>query len=309
MKKFLLGFFALIMSFGLCFAVACEGEEPSNSSPNSSPSSSSSSPVNEGKTGTLAQRLDDAVGETTLSISGTVEVSTSSNAAARLGTTASEKIVVDGGTNGATIKAIGSGDYAIRAYAGLLVFKNVTFVDNSMVNSTPNGWLNYGYLEFKSKLRFENCTFDCSVYLCEDSEAVFENCSFKSKNESLYGVWAAGKEATIKGCTFTGYRGLKTHEQGLFADVKTVVVDGCTFDNLESKPGLAIGTLNADTAVIIKNSTFINCWYWDKAGSEEGIDGFYEADTLTSTFDFQSINNTVDDVPTDYLEPEYKTEG
>ena len=66
-----------------------------------------------------------------------------------------------------------------------------------------------------------------------------------------------------------------------------MVVDDCTFDNLSKKPGIALGTLNADTKVIIKNSTFDHCQPGD-----QGL-YMYETDTNVSTFTFEAIDNEI----------------
>ncbi len=307
MKKFLLGLLTLMMTFGLCFAVACAGntDEGGSSSPTSS-GPNSSTPNKEEETGTLAERLIDAVGETELQITGMVEVKTTTLTQSRLDTSQSTKITVDGGENGATVRATGSGAYAIRPYAGWLVFKNVTFRDSSLANQQANGWFEVQYLEFSHKVRFENCTFDCSIWLANDIEAEFVNCTFDSKADGLYSVWAADGDITMKDCTFTGYRGLKIHEYN-GTDIKTLVVDECKFQGLLTKVGIAIGTINVDpmqTEIIVKNSTFEDCQDWDSVGSLEGIDGFYEADTYTSEFTFLSQNNKIDGISADEIDPE-----
>ena len=308
MKKFLLGVLTFLMAFGLCFAVACEGDNGDSlqSSPTeSSPQSSSPAPA---KTGTLANRLLDAEGETELKITGTVDVNTSSLKESRMGTASSTKIIVDGGEDGAIIKATGAGSFAIRPYAGEIVFKNITFKDYSAANGEPNGWFGtVTYLEMSKKLRFENCNFECSIWLCDGADAEFENCTFESLSSGLYSVWAADGNISLKNCEFIGYRGLKIHEQ--VSDVKSVLIDGCTFDRLQTKVGIAIGTINVDpmqTQITVKNSTFTRCQDWDNEGSLEGINGFYEADTYTSDFAFLSQNNLIDDVPSDNIDPEYK---
>ena len=66
-----------------------------------------------------------------------------------------------------------------------------------------------------------------------------------------------------------------------------------TFYNISKKPGVAIGTVNADTTVIIKNSDFINC----QPGDQNLY--IYETDTAVDTFNFDcSLNNEVINVAT-----------
>ena len=53
------------------------------------------------------------------------------------------------------------------------------------------------------------------------------------------------------------------------------------------KPGIALGDLNAETSVTIKNSTFDGC----QAGDQKLY--MYETDTDVTTFTFVTENNTV----------------
>ena len=85
-------------------------------------------------------------------------------------------------------------------------------------------------------------------------------------------------------CTFSGARGLKTHE-AYGSEVGTITVDACIFDSLTKKPGMVIGDVNADTTIIIKNSDFISC----QAGDQGKY--IYESDTDVATFKFDCSQN------------------
>jgi len=166
----------------------------------------------------------------------------------------------------------------------VLVMKNLTVKDSS-VSYAEDSW-EYGYLEFGGKLRFENVVFDDPIMISGDAE--FINCTFTGKTTEAdqYGVWVDGGSASFEGCTFKGTRGLKTHE-AYGSEVKSVTVNDCEFVNLTQKPGVAIGTLNADTTVSITNSQFINC----QAG-DQGL-YIYETDTNVTTFNFTQSKNKV----------------
>ena len=79
-------------------------------------------------------------------------------------------------------------------------------------------------------------------------EATFNKCSFNSHKDSEYGVWVDNGKAYFNECTVTGPRGIKTHE-AYGSEVVEIIVDKCAFNNISKKPGMAIGTMNAETAI------------------------------------------------------------
>lgn len=163
-----------------------------------------------------------------------------------------------------------------------ITFKNITIVDESV--SYAEGSWEFGYLEFAGKVVFENCVFVNAVMVSGDTE--FINCEFNSNNSNEYDVWVEGGNASFTKCLFEGYRGLKMHE-AYGGEINSVTVDNCTFNELSKKPGVAIGTLNAATTVVIKNSSFINCM----PGDQQLF--IYETDTDVTTFNFTNENNKV----------------
>ena len=189
-----------------------------------------------------------------------------------------------------TITFIGKGVGPVRAAnGGKIIFRNVKIVDES-VSYNEGAW-ELGYLEMAGNLEFENCTFVNAVMVCGGSgnndtpgDATFKNCYFNSNDANQYAAWVSGLKATFVGCTFEGARGLKAHEQ-YGPDVESLVVDNCDF-TLTKKPGLAIGDVNAETAITIKNSTFST-----QAG-DQGL-YIYETDTDVATFDLVLENNTI----------------
>ena len=185
---------------------------------------------------------------------------------------------------------LGANDVASITFAGYgsanpivnATFKDITIKDITK-GDNESSW-EHGYLEFKN-LTAVNVTFANSIMM-EGDFATFKNCSFKSNKDGEYAVWVANGDATFEGCTFTGPRGVKVHE-AYGSEVGTVVIDNNTFAGLTKKPGVAIGTVNADTTVAIKDSKFVGC----QAG-DQGL-YIYETDTGVTKFNFVEENNNV----------------
>lgn len=207
-----------------------------------------------------------------------------------LGNEYTKEIVFEGTINTSNIVAIGYGVGAIQASGdGKLIFKNLTINDQTKFSSDYH----QGYLEFGGDLYFENCIFTDSIYLKDDAKAEFVNCQFNAPKPNRYAVWLADGEGIFQNCTFTGYRGFKTHEESGM-DVTSIYFESCTFENISEKPGIAIGTMSVNTSeliISIKDCTFFNCRQYDAVGSLEGTDGFYESDTPTNIFIF-TVENT-----------------
>ena len=192
-------------------------------------------------------------------------------------------ITLQGVDENATFTAIGAGVGAVGIDNGTVVFKNLKIVDES-VSYAENSW-EYGYLEFRGNTVFENCEV-VNAIMMEGTSAKFVNCSFNSYDNNQYAVWVSDGVATFENCTFNGARGLKVHE-AYGSEVVSVSVNNSKFVELSKKPGLALGNLNADTAVSITNCQFIGT----QAGEQDNYK--YETDTATTTFDFVDENNTV----------------
>ena len=205
-----------------------------------------------------------------------------------------ETLTING--NGYKFIATGTGVGAIRlANDGKLILNDLTVVDQSEYHA-ENGevaW-EFTYLEFAGETEFNNCVIDNTISL-DGTKAVFNNCTFNDKETwpanvgQEYAAWVSNGEVEFNGCKFSGSRGIKVHE-AYGSEVAEVVVDNCQFNNLSKKPGMALGTLNADTKIEIKNSVFNNCQPGD-----QGL-YMYETDTDVTTFNFSQTNNTVNAV-------------
>lgn len=222
------------------------------------------------------------------------------------------EIVIDGGNNGTTLTATGQGVGAIQAKKNTtLVFRNLTIRDTSATNLGDRAFRRDGYLEFGGNIRFENCMFDCAVYLCDDANVRFDSCKFDSGAENMYAMWIADGSASFTKCEFTGWRAVKLYEGSDnkyesvqdFFDVENVVFVGCTFKNLKKKPGIAIDVFQGEeTSLTISRCVFEGCQQWTK-DSYEGLLSVYESDVDTST-----ITLVIEDVTADGWEVDWETD-
>ena len=253
--------------------------------------SNSSDFLRNGKT--LNETVANKSGQVEYTLQGNYTIATQEGAKTELGGDGIENITFKGNANGATIAVTGeANESAIQAKdSATLTFQNITFK-----NETPAGdnWVQWA-LDFGGNLVFKNCNFLNVIMIKNDANARFINCNFQSDVSGRYSVWIWDGAAYFENCTFTGYRGLKIHEE-FGTDVLRVEVKNCLFNELSEKPGLVIGGITIDpqkTTVYIHDSRFVDCQAWDIVGSLEGLDGAYETDTLTEAFDFVWSENEV----------------
>ncbi|MBQ8423778.1 MAG: hypothetical protein IJY36_05920, partial [Coprobacter sp.] len=193
------------------------------------------------------------------------------------------KSVTINGNGTASLVATGAGVGPIRlANGGTLILTDLIVKDESK-SYAEDSW-EFTYLELGDNLECTGCVFGDEIQL--SGNATFTDCTFESNEESVYAVWVNDGSAKFENCTFTGYRGLKMHED-YGSEIASVIVDKCKFDKISKKPGIVIGTLNNATTVSVTNSEFIEC----QAG-DQGL-YIYETDTDVTTFGFTESNNTV----------------
>ncbi len=307
LKKQLMGIAALVCGMAVLAFPACGQSQGGDSTSDSQ--SDSAAPVITQKI-ELAEYFQDATGSVSVTIGARAEIKTSASVSngTVVGSETLQQLVVDGGESKQTLRATGSGLGAIKAGgSGTLVFRNLKVEDYS-IDASDFGRRG-GYLEWGGNVRFENCEFNCSLYLTENANVTFENCVFSAEESQMYSVWVDDGSAAFTNCSFTGYRAIKIHEEGA-SDVISVTIDGCQFKDIAEKPGVAIGSMIADpmqTTVTIKNSTFENCGDWSGAssGCVEGINGFYESDTPSNRFNFVFTDNIIDGYPQAEFDIEY----
>ena len=219
--------------------------------------------------------------------------------------TVTETVTIQGEGESSVLVVKGSGVGALGAANGAkLIFKDMTILDKS--ESYDEGAWELTYLEFAGNLEFDNVTFKGGITLQRenndvDLNATFNNCTFITEEASVYGVWVSDGTSTFSNCKFQGTRGLKMHED-YGSEITSVTIDACEFGPLSKKPGVAIGDLNAETSVTIKNSSFIGC----QAGEQDKY--IYETDTDVSTFTFVNSNNSVEEDPANVVKIGTKTE-
>lgn len=219
-------------------------------------------------------------------------------------------VVING--NGSTFTATGAGVGSIRlANGGKLTFNDVKIVDKS--ESYDEGSWELGYLEFEGNLEFNGCDIVNAIMVSADV-ADFKNTTLNSNSDGQYAVWVDNGTVNFINCSVKGARGIKVHE--CYSSVVTALtIDGCTFDNISLKPGLAIGDIWAPGAnckygnsewvkpadapvakITIENSYFFGC--------QPGDQGLYvyESDTDVTTFEFVNNNNEVHNTPSAMIE-------
>ncbi len=205
--------------------------------------------------------------------------------------TPASEIIIDG--NGYTITATGSGVTPIGDVSAPMTIKNAKIVDNS-VSYKESAW-ELSYLELGGReLVCVNVDFADPIQVVSD-KATFTNCSFvghydkNSTTTTQYGAWLYNGDSTFTNCSFTGTRAMKICDQ-YAGEVGTVVIDGCTFDSISEKPGIAIDDHDTlDMNITIKNSTFIDC----QAG-DQGL-YVYETDNTVPTVENNSVLFSLDE--------------
>lgn len=216
----------------------------------------------------------------------------------RTGKTIATQSVIVIGENKNKVTITGNGVWGIEPNGVAMTFKNIALYDDTRYEyENGNDAWEFAYLELGGNMKFLDCDITDGVMASGDN-ATFINCNFiadgnaKRKTQSdEYNPWVSRGNATFKGCTFTGYRALKVHEQ-YGPIVGTVIVDGCTFKDVTKKPGVVLGTLASDVVVTIKNSAFINC----AEGSSSKADRepyIFESDTKRDLFHLTLEKNTV----------------
>ena len=207
-----------------------------------------------------------------------------------------QKVTIKGG-EGSSFRAIGNGVRGVQSGAGTISLMNLTLYDDTRYNAEDgnNAW-EFAYLEWKGNIISENIVFADAIQIeGNDSETSFKKCTFiadgnakrdANRQSNEYAIWICSGKNTFSNCTFTGFRGAKIHE-AYGTDVTTVLFDTCTFKDIEKKPGIAIGTVDATTTISIKNCTFSNVQAGDQGNYK------YETDTAITSFNFTDEGNTV----------------
>ncbi len=209
--------------------------------------------------------------------------------------------------NAGRLVTINANDHKITAKGsgGIKSDANVTINNATIVDNTAYQYENgetafeFTYLEFQGagSFTFSGCTFENTI-MADAASVKFNNCTFlgkatlESNAANEYALWIACN-ATVKNSTFHDlYRGIKVAQKyGTSPNpLYEVTIDGCSFKNIEKKPGVVIDAYTYGSEpiqmfgeVTIKNSTFENV----QAGDQGAY--IYETDNLEPVLE----NNTV----------------
>lgn len=147
---------------------------------------------------------------------------------------------------------------------------NVTFTELTL--SHPNGqWIDdqaHATEYFATVLRntnasgntvtYTNCTFPDGACNNLYGKTVFDNCQFTNTTKDKYNLWNnGGKSTTVKNCTFTGARGIKTYNEGKLETPPTVKIENTTFNGLTDNKAAVVASKATD--ITFTNVTTENC--------------------------------------------------
>ncbi len=203
--------------------------------------------------------------------------------------------------------------------------ENLTVVDKTCYSSqNGEGAWEFTYLELTGTNTHKNVIFSDGIMFNGEANITATNCTFvghpndssELSTATMYAVWVSNGTINFNNCTFTGNRGAKVHEC-YGSNVNSVVFDGCIFDTLAEKPGIAIGSIymngeegkynsntwidESDTSIAIKN-----CVFYDVKEGDNGL-YVYESDTDVKKFNF-SIENSFAYVGDNQVYPKLPTD-
>ena len=160
-----------------------------------------------------------------------------------------------------------------------VTLRDITIYDET-VGDNEGAW-EHTYLEFRN-LNARDVVFADGIML--DGDNILTCCKLDSNDAGLYAAWVEGGSTVFDTCTVTGARGIKAHE-AYGSDVKSVEIKDCSI-TLSKKPAIAIGDVNADTAITLTGNT---------GSTQAGDQGMYtyESDTDVTTFTLTQTNNTL----------------
>ena len=159
--------------------------------------------------------------------------------------------------------------------------KNVAF-ENLKLSKSEGGFIgNAGFMNVAfgvydvTTVTYTNCTFANGAY-ASSGEVTYTGCTFYRSHDK-YGLWAYGDvEATLDGCTFADYRGIKMYAEGA-AKTVDLTVKNTDFSAVDDKPAIV---LTYGESVTLENNTY------SLTGTFElDLDGAPNGTTVTSDVD------------------------
>ena len=135
--------------------------------------------------------------------------------------------------------------------------KKVSFTDLKLSKSAGGFITNAGFMNVAFgiydvvEVAYTNCVFANGAY-ASSGNVIFNGCTFYRSHDK-YGLWAYGNvDATVEGCTFADYRGIK-----MYAEDKTKTTDltvkSCDFSAVTDKPAIV---LTYGESVVLEDNTY-----------------------------------------------------
>lgn len=135
--------------------------------------------------------------------------------------------------------------------------KKVSFTDLKLSKSAGGFITNAGFMNVAFgiydvvEVAYTNCVFANGAY-ASSGNVIFNGCTFYRSHDK-YGLWAyCNVDATVEGCTFADYRGIK-----MYAEDKTKTTDltvkSCDFSAVTDKPAIV---LTYGESVVLEDNTY-----------------------------------------------------
>ena len=135
--------------------------------------------------------------------------------------------------------------------------KKVSFTDLTLSKSAGGYMTNAGFMNVAFgiydvvEVAYTNCVFANGAY-ASSGNVTFNGCTFY-RSYDKYGLWAYGDvNATVEGCTFADYRGIKMYAEGA-AKTVDLTVKNTDFSAVNDKPAIV---LTYGESVVLEGNTY-----------------------------------------------------
>ncbi len=135
--------------------------------------------------------------------------------------------------------------------------KKVSFTDLTLSKSAGGYMTNAGFMNVAfgiydvAEVTYTNCVFANGAY-ASSGNVTFNDCTFYRSHDK-YGLWAYGNvDATVEGCTFADYRGIKMYAEGA-AKTVDLTVKNTDFSAVTDKPAIV---LTYGESVVLEGNTY-----------------------------------------------------
>ena len=151
--------------------------------------------------------------------------------------------------------------------------KKVSFTDLKLSKSAGGFITNAGFMNVAfgiydvTEVAYTSCVFANGAY-AGSGNVTFNDCTFYRSHDK-YGLWAYGDvNATVEGCTFADYRGIKMYAEGA-AKTVDLTVKNTNFSAVTDKPAIV---LTYGESVVLEGNTYSSTGTFelDKDGAPNG---------------------------------------